>query len=142
MAMSFKYKKVERPKPLLPLHTPSIPATLAGKGETLDVVALVDSGADITALPKGIAEILGLDLSGEREDVIGIGGKVPAVNSTCNIIIKGRGKHETYSFLLHVKVILEEKEDNFPVLLGRKDFFENFDITFKEKERRLILKKS
>lgn len=138
MAITFKYKLIERPPPLNPIHSPSVPITLTGPKDSMDVVALVDSGADTSAIPRGIAEILGLDLSGEREDIIGIGGKSPAVKTSARITIQ-KG-HERYSFSLAVYVLLEEED--FPVLLGRQDFFENFDITFKDRDRRLILRKT
>lgn len=138
MAITFKYKLIERPPPLNPIHSPSIPITLTGPKDSIDVVALVDSGADTSAVPRGIAEILGLDLSGEKEDIIGIGGKSPAVRTSARVTIQ-RG-HERYSFPLEVCVLLEAED--FPILLGRQDFFENFDITFRDKDRRLILKKT
>lgn len=138
MAITFKYKLIERPPPLNPIHSPSVPITLTCPKDSMDVVALVDSGADTSAIPRGIAEILGLDLSGEREDIIGIGGKSPAVKTSARITIQ-KG-HERYSFSLAVYVLLEEED--FPVLLGRQDFFENFDMTFKDRDRRLILRKT
>jgi len=139
MAITFKYKRVDRPPPLEPIHSPSIPITLRGPKESIDVVALVDSGADTSAIPNSLAEILGLDLTGEPEDIVGIGGKSPAVKTSVYATIQ-KG-HEKYSFQLPVYALLEKKED-FPVLLGRQGFFDNFDITFKEKERKIILKKT
>lgn len=38
-------------------------------------------------------------------------------------------------------VLLDESESKFPILLGRRDFFENFDITFKEHDKKIVLKK-
>lgn len=139
MAPIFRYKKIDRPGPLGTIYAPAIPVTFSGVKESLDVIALLDSGADTTAIPKGIAEILELDLSGAKEHVVGIGGKLSAVASTLTCTVKG--VHEKYIFPLHVKVLLEEAE-RFPILLGRKDFFENFNITFREKERKIVLKKA
>jgi len=47
--------------------------------------------------------------------------------------------HENYSISAEVRVM--DVDDKFPVLIGRKDFFEKFEITFKEKEKWVILKK-
>ena len=138
MSIVFKYKKIDRPEPLEPIYAPAIPVTLAAK-ESLDVIALLDSGADMTAMPKGIAEIIGADLSGKKDDVIGIGGKVSAIESKIRCSVKGA--HEKYSFALRVKVLLDDVGGKFPILLGRKDFFENFDVTFKEKNKKIVLKK-
>ena len=139
MALFFKYKKIDMPEPLEPVYAPAIPVTLSGIKESLDVIALLDSGADMTAIPIGIAEIIGADLSGKKEEVVGVGGKVSAVESKIICIVKGG--HEKYNFSLTVKVLLGDLEGKFPILLGRKDFFENFDITFKESDKKMVLKK-
>lgn len=139
MSIIFRYKQIERPKPLEPVVCPVIPVTLRGK-EQLDVLALIDSGADTVAIPQGIAEILGLDMSGKREPVMGVGGEGEAINSRVDVCVQ-KG-HEKYFIQCDAKIILgEDGEDHFPVLLGRQGFFENFDITFKEKKRKVILKK-
>ena len=93
----------------------------------------------MTAMPKGIAEIIGADLSGKKDDVIGIGGKVSAVENKIRCSVKGA--HEKYNFSLRIKVLLDDVGGKFPILLGRKDFFENFDVTFKEKNKKIVLKK-
>ena len=90
MSLTFRYKTIERPDPLPPAVSPMIPVILKAK-KRLDVLALLDSGADTTATKA--------------------------------------------------KVILEERED-FPIIIGRMDFFESFNITFKENTRRIILKKA
>lgn len=138
MTIVFRYKRIDRPGHLEAIYAPAIPITLVGSKDFLDVVALVDSGADMTALPFAIAEIIGADLSGKKEEIIGVGGKVPAVESRIACTVKG--VHETYRFQMRVKVLLEDVE-RFPILIGRKDFFENFYITFKEKDKKIILKK-
>ncbi|GAF80870.1 unnamed protein product, partial [marine sediment metagenome] len=50
---------------------------------------------------------------------------------------------ENYSFSVPVAVI-DDKEmgDEFPIIIGREGFFDNFTITFKETDKRVILKKS
>ena len=137
MTIVFKYKKIDRPKPLPSSFSPMIPITLKHKSKTLDVLGLLDSGADTTALPKEIAEILDIDLSGEREPVVGI-GDAEAITSKVEIVIQY--DHERRSIPVEIKVILGDKED-FPVLIGRSGFFDAFHITFKESEKRVVLKK-
>jgi hypothetical protein len=89
-------------------------------------------------LPKDVAELLGLDLSGKREEAKGIGGAVPAVQTTISLEI-GR-PHEIHQFNIPVKVILSEIEEEIPVLLGRAGFFDKFVITFDQKNEKIILK--
>lgn len=134
MTISFKYKTVKRPTGN-EVKTPSIPIFLSGK-DKIDTIALLDSGADISAMPKDMAEILGLDLSGKRSSAYGIGGKTETVDTTVGITIK-KG-HEKYSFTMPIKVILGEYD--FPVLLGRVGFFEKFIISFNQVDEKVSLK--
>ena len=117
--------------------TPSIPITLIGSSLKFESIALVDSGADISAMPKDIAEILGLDLSGQHDFAFGIGGKVESVDSKINISVE-KG-HEHYSLTIPVKVILGDY--SFPILLGREGFFDEFVVSFHQKEQKVSLKK-
>lgn len=135
MTLSFKYKCIKRPDGT-EVKTPSIPILLLGK-EKIDTIALLDSGADISALPLAIAEIIGLDLSGERTPAYGIGGKVESVETSLNIILE-KG-HERYSLRIPVKVILGPYD--FPILLGRAGFFDQFVIVFDQDQERVSLKK-
>ncbi|GEM_PF-3773484 len=38
-------------------------------------------------------------------------------------------------------IMILEENSGIPVILGRQGFFENFDITFKESQKKLILTK-
>ena len=48
--------------------------------------------------------------------------------------------HEIHSHNIPVKVILDGKDEEIPVLLGRAGFFDKFLITFNQKEEKVILK--
>lgn len=135
MTIIFKYKKIKRPDGT-EVKTPSIPVSLNGT-DKFDAIALVDSGADISAIPKDIAELLGLDLEGKKESAFGIGGKVDAVETKMGI--KVQKGHEIYNFLIPVKVILGDYD--FPILLGRAGFFDKFVICFNQSRSRVSLKK-
>ena len=135
MSITFRYKTVKRPDGSL-IKTPSIPVLLKEK-EVVDTLALLDSGADISAIPKNFADTLGLDLSGEKSPEFGIGGTVDAIDTTMSInVSKG---HENYNFRIPVKVILGQYD--FPMLLGRAGFFDRFRITFDQDQEKISLKK-
>ncbi len=139
MTLTFKYKKVKRPNNI-EVKSPSIPVTLWGAGQRFEFIALLDSGADVSAIPKDVAELLGLDLTGKKEEAAGIGGKVAAVQTNMNLEL---GKsHEIYQFKIPVKVILRDEGEKIPILLGRAGFFDKFVITFNQKEEKIILKKN
>lgn len=137
MVLRFRYKYLERPE-VGGSRLPLIPVTLIGPDAQLDILALLDSGADFSAIPLSIAEILGLDVSGKKEEVVGLGGAVSAVEAVCTMLVsKG---HERYYIRSRVKVILEGGDD-LGVLIGREDFWDEFHITFKEKDEIILLKK-
>ena len=135
MTISFRYKTVKRPDGTF-VKTPSIPITLIGK-ENFDTIALLDSGADISAVPKSIAELLGLDLKGQIDYAYGIGGKVKSIETSISISVQ-KG-HEHYNFILPIKVVLDNYD--FPILLGRAGFFDEFVITFDQENEKVLLKK-
>lgn len=139
MKLVFKYPSVERPGALGSIKAPAIPIVLVGKdsAKQFHTIALIDTGADFSALPSHVAEILGLDLSGEKETVSGVGGKVEAIRSEATLVIKGR--REKATMRLELRVVLADVEDEFPVLLGRKDFLERFEVTINEKEGKIWL---
>ncbi len=140
LSITFKYKKIERPAPLDPNYTPSIPVTLINNGKSVDVVALLDSGADVSFIPRGIAEILDIDISkGKRTPTVGLGGEIETIDAKISVLVQNA--HERYRFSIATKIPVEDK-DRFPIILGRRDFFDKFDIVFKEKERKIILRKT
>ncbi|MEK6927290.1 MAG: retropepsin-like aspartic protease [Nanoarchaeota archaeon] len=135
MTLTYRYKEVYRTNNIQ-TRTPSIPMTLSGKGIKFEFTVLIDSGADISAIPKQVAELLGLDLSGKKEETFGIGGSASAVSS--NIRIDFGKVHEKYSVDLPVKVILSDYD--FPPLIGRSVFFDKFRITFDQAKFNIHLK--
>ena len=120
MTLFFNYKRIQRPDPYPSEDVPAIPVTLIGLKTSVDVMGLLDSGADFSAIPKEIAEILDLDLNSQSENIGGIGGDVKAILSTMKVNIK-KGR-EDYTFPIKVYAA-EELEEDFPVLIGRQGFF-------------------
>jgi len=137
MSLTFKYKRVKRQNNT-EIKSPSIPITISGSGGRYQFIALLDSGADISVIPKDVAELLNLNIDGKKEEAKGIGGKVPAVQTTLNLEV---GKpHEIYQFNIPVKVILTDSGEELPILLGRAGFFDKFVITFDQRNEKVILK--
>lgn len=135
--MAFKYKPIKRPDENQ-VKTPSIPITLIGYPLIrIEFMALIDSGADISVIPKDVAELLNLNLDGKNEKSRGIGGEVDVINTKLNINIK-KG-HENYTFMIPVQVILNGT--NIPILIGRAGFFDEFKIIFDQINERVLLKK-
>ena len=98
----------------------------------------MDSGADISAVSKDMAEILGLKIDGKEEYAYGIGGKAKCVQTMITILMEQ--KHEKYQLTIPIKVILDDY--SFPLLLGRAGFFDEFIVSFDQVHERVLLKKS
>lgn len=102
----------------------------------MNVVALVDSGADCSVIPMGLAEVLNLDLTGLKQDSFGFGGKIECIESDISVALQQN--HETHELKIP---ILVSSDDSCPIILGRNKFFDKFKITFDGKHEKLILKK-
>ena len=92
----------------------------------------IDSGADITLIPRSVGELLGLKIKDDDKiiDLYGIG------DAAISAVIKGIkikvGEHE---IPVHVGWALTEK---IPLILGRMDVFNRFKIVFDEKKKEII----
>ncbi len=104
--------------------------------EKINVFRILDSGSDITIIPKELAEVMKIDYGSENE-VSGISG-VPVKSKEGRINVHfGKGR-EFYNF--DIPILVPEKEGlNF--IIGRLGFFEMFKIIFLEAERRIEFKK-
>ena len=138
MAISFPYK-LEKVKNGF-TYRPKIPITLSYDGKSIDVIGLVDSGSDVSVIPKGLAEYLGLELNGKSYEIEGVGGKkIETVNTFVNLTVQ-KG-NERYHLRLPVRVAIKEEDQSEDIILGREVFFNEFDITFEENKKRVVLTK-
>ena len=92
----------------------------------------VDSGADITIIPKSMGELLGFESSREIKTIYAIGQ-----NPIPIIIKKVQMKIGDHRFLARVGWCLQE---NVPFLLGRLDVFDRFSVTFDELNKKITFK--
>lgn len=138
MTLSFNYHKLPNKKGV-DTKTPTIPINLKGKSETsINVYALIDSGADVSIIPKALAEFLNLDLSGETSISHGIAGEIKVKESKMKVTLK-KSHEEVYSYIIPVQVILTGEEP--PIILGRRGFFNKFIISIDENNQKIKLKK-
>ena len=136
MVITFKYK-------VLPdefsngSKKPIVKLTLKGNSKTpIDVIGLLDSGADVSVIPRGLAEFLDLKI-GEKEVSKGIGGEINVWNSHFNITVQQN--HENYNFK-NVPVQVSE-DDTMPIIIGRHGFFNKFEIRIDEANECIKLKR-
>lgn len=106
------------------------------------LLALVDSGADWSFLPLEIAEILRLDIEKEGARIMTISGESDVFSAKVHIEIPSQSFLPLSVGTINVHVMPYEVGKNYQqlVILGRKDFFEKFEITINESAQHVILK--
>jgi len=143
MALIYKFKKEN-------LETgfavrPKICVKLTGPGGSLKIFALIDSGSDVTVLPEGIARFLGMDMEGSHTKLQAYRECNDAVISKASITFLGRRDSSEILSNVPVLVSLCQKEvSDFTedeVVLGVEGVFDEFEITFKKRANRIILKR-
>lgn len=99
---------------------------------------LVDTGADVTTLPKNIFPVLGLGENGlPKQKTQGVGG---VWIETFEIILPMRIGDSTFE--IHASVT-NTKEEALPFLMGRKDIFEKrFSLQIDSKRKVTVLKRN
>lgn len=104
-------------------------ATLSANKKILQVAMYIDSGADVTMIPLRAGNDLGFeyDLS-KIFQMGGICGSLPCLLERAEIAIGERKLAADITWAL---------SDEAPFLLGRRDIFKFFRITFDEKKERI-----
>ena len=133
--MKFKYSSVFATNGTLLLDSrgkmvkrPILTLELAGKqGDKLEVIGIIDSGADTTTLNIQYADFLGVVLDKTKpQEIMGIGrGKVPMYRGTFAFKIKD------FTEKIEVPAWYVDSE-NVNILLGQEFFFEAFRIKFEK----------
>lgn len=92
----------------------------------------IDSGADISLIPRQLGEALGLSFSKDQvRDIRGVGrGSIPVIISNVETMI-GRRR-------LKARIAWALTED-VPLILGRLDVFDAFKVTFDQKNSIMTL---
>ena len=107
---------------------PIIPVTLSYQGRSLHTEGLLDSGASFSLFSARIAEYLGLSLeTGSPVELFGVGGRILGYQHEIALQV-GDLPFEA------VVVFSDEFTSSFN-LLGRDNFFEQFRITFDERQK-------
>jgi hypothetical protein len=98
--------------------------------EWIEFHPLIDSGSDITILPFNIGKLLGFTIFPDKIVYLGrIYGKMPVVYKILRMKIGDK------EFDCHIAWAIRE---NSQPLLGRTDVFDQFTITFKQTEGKII----
>lgn len=93
----------------------------------------VDSGADISLVPRNFGLLLGLDLTKNLGQIRGIGDAIVPLSLQD---VEFRVEEHKIKVKIAVALINE-----VPYVLGRFDFFKLFKISFQEYESKIIVEK-
>ena len=114
---------------------PIIGVTLTHEGQSLNVKALIDSGASFSIFRSEIAEYLGIEIDrGEKLYLEGVGGRILGYLHEVELSI---GKKK-----IRCKIFFSREFTVSFNLIGRDNFFLEFLVTFDEKNKRTILENS
>ena len=102
---------------------PRIRVRLKHQERFVDILALIDSGADDCLFPVGVASLLGLQLLPENAcPYLGMGqSEITAVFETLMIEV-GTSSYSLYAGFLDAPIA--------PALLGQSGFFDQFEVKF------------
>jgi hypothetical protein len=97
------------------------------------IIMYIDSGADISLVPRNFGSLLGLDLRKNLGQIRGIGEAI--VPLSLQIVKLRIEKHE-----IKVKIAVALINE-VPYVLGRYDFFKLFKISFQEYDNKVVMEK-
>lgn len=114
---------------------PKIKIRIFNKKRHVNVLALIDSGADYCLFPKGIAEIIGIEniKDGHKLDFFGIKGKPISFYSNNIEIQVGNYKFSCEGYFSY--------KYKGPPLLGENGFFSIFKVIFDFQEEEIELER-
>jgi len=115
----------------------------AEKNREVRMLALVDSGADLSFIPMEVAEYLRLDIDKSEFPILTAAGRTSVYKTQVHVEIPRRGKLPIPIGLLNAFVMPTETGKYMPhyVVLGRQDFFDKFEITINERAQTIRLKR-
>lgn len=123
-----------------PIHLKSVSLTewqplysielLSLRNESFTYSALIDSGADISCIPLAVGADMGFEPHHQevRLKAYGIGGEIDYLLRECQIRIDDH--------LLKIPAAWIQKDET-ELIIGRAVVFDNFHITFKQRERNI-----
>ena len=126
--MIFKYRFYEG------MFLPIIPIKLKGRNECIQSRAYVDTGATYSLFHADVAEILGLELKkgNRKEMVIGDGDTLVVYVHKILVSLAEKEFFASIGFSKGIGIGFN--------IIGRKDIFDNYIVSFNEKEKQIEFK--
>lgn len=108
----------------VPDALPQLPLSLTYRGSSVEVLALLDTGASVNVLPYSVGVQLGASWEEQTTSVI-LAGNLASVEARGLLVSAKIGDFEPVRL-----VFAWSLSDNTPLLLGRMNFFLEFDVCF------------
>jgi predicted aspartyl protease len=120
---------------------PALKVRLSWGRAHLETKMVVDTGSTFSVLPSDMAEILGLPLAERTLERAAVGGPVPARGSKVHlqVLSPDLAAKTLLSFRLNPVLVTERGRDTPVALLGRKPFFERYELILREKRQEFVL---
>jgi len=140
MGLTYKFKKEQLQDGTF-VSRPRIPVILHGENVSVEVVALIDSGCDITVIPEDLAKAVGLNLKGSESTIYAFRESSKAINSKASLTFMGKEKRHNIKVQAPVLIIKSEEgfSDDAGIVLGVEGIFDKFNINFKKTKNQILL---
>lgn len=121
---------------------PMIGVSITHKGKNFRTTGLIDSGSTRTFIPKEFANIMDLDLTGQTDIMVGANGSFKSTKSVIGRCFLRKGENQIFENFINLHVNVPVNTNTLPCMVfGRDSIFQKFNITFQEKNEKIILKR-
>ena len=130
MTLSYKFKKFKLESGVY-TKRPIVNIMLNNGDKFLEFGAILDSGSDLTTIPKAVADYLELKGEDKEIDMVGYKGTGKVRESKVTIIFKGKVQRQN-EVLNSVPVAIMQDPEEEDVIIGTIGVFEYFKILFND----------
>jgi|SRR3989338_3129202 len=130
MTLGYRFKKFKLESGTY-TKRPIVDIILKNNDKYLEFGAILDSGSDLTTIPKSVADYLGLEEDGKEIDMVGYKGIGKIKESKLTIIFKGKEQRQN-EVLNSIPVAIMQDPEEEDVIIGTIGVFENFKILFND----------
>ncbi len=121
--LSFNYSKIQNAHGETLLR-PQLPIRLSYRSQAVDVIGLVDSGADVNVLPYRLGVALGA-IWDEQATALTLSGNLAQYEARGLLVMASVGHFAPVRL-----AFAWTRAENPPLILGQVNFFAEFDICF------------
>ncbi|HLC62471.1 MAG TPA: retropepsin-like aspartic protease [Candidatus Nanoarchaeia archaeon] len=130
MTLSYKFKKFKLENGMY-TKRPIVDIILKHEDKYLEFGAILDSGSDLTTIPKTVADYLGLKTENAELEMVGYRGMGKVRESRVTIIFKGKAQRQE-EILNNVPIAVMQDPFEEDVIIGTFGVFEYFKIVFND----------